>query len=104
MLTIFPEGNIFRTPELQDIKPGLARIALQANSLYGDSDVKIVPIAIQYDRDYPTWGSRVRVNIGKAISVSDYDHRQPKASGKQLTADLTAALRSAISLGSVGTH
>jgi 1-acyl-sn-glycerol-3-phosphate acyltransferase len=92
MLTIFPEGNIFRTPELQEIKPGLARIALQAHSLYGDIDVKIVPVAIQYDRDYPTWGSRVRVNIGKAIPVNNYDHRQPKASGKQLTADLTAAL------------
>ncbi len=94
MLTVFPEGNIFRTPEVQPLKPGVARIALQAQG-HRKADapsVKILPVSMQYSQTYPRRGCQVRIRIGEPIDTAAYDVRTPKTAAKQLAQDLKAAL------------
>ncbi|MEM9164254.1 MAG: 1-acyl-sn-glycerol-3-phosphate acyltransferase [Cyanobacteria bacterium P01_F01_bin.4] len=93
MLVIFPEGDIFRDNQIHRLKPGLARIALKAQQGMRHRPVNIVPVSLAYDRPYPTWGSRVQIQIGAPLQVSQYSQvGSPKTQAKQLTADLSTAL------------
>lgn len=92
-LVIFPEGGIFRDNEVHPLKPGLARIALQAESSQPGLGVKIVPISIRYSQPLPQWGCKVEVRIGVPLQAAAYDHEHPKQGAKQLTADLEAVLK-----------
>lgn len=91
-LVIFPEGNIFRDRDLHPLKPGLARLALQAESSQANLGIKIIPIHITYSEPVPHWGCDVRVNIGTPIPVADYRTGSTKQEAQRLTADLTTAL------------
>ncbi|MEH2444422.1 MAG: 1-acyl-sn-glycerol-3-phosphate acyltransferase [Nostoc sp.] len=92
-LVIFPEGNIFRDGQVHQLKPGIARLALSAES--GDSGlgVKIIPIGINYSQPYPNWGTDVSIHIGSPIRVTDYMHGSIKQDAKNMTADLAKALQ-----------
>ena len=92
MMVIYPEGNIFRDGNLRPLKPGLARLALQAELSQADLGGKIVPIHLSYDQPYPTWGCKVRVNIGAPLSVQNYISGSVKDDARWLTADLKTAL------------
>lgn len=92
MMVIFPEGNIFRDDQIHDLKPGLARLALQAETSQQHLGVKIVPIAIRYSQPYPTWGTDVEVQIGVPLSVDQYRAGNPKQAAQRLTQDLKASL------------
>jgi 1-acyl-sn-glycerol-3-phosphate acyltransferase len=98
MLTIFPEGNIFREPELQPLKKGLARIAMQAIAMQPDLDLKIIPVSIRYSQPVPTFRDRVSLNIGTPLSVSEYQHLSTKAGAQILTQDLAQKLTDAIAM------
>jgi 1-acyl-sn-glycerol-3-phosphate acyltransferase len=91
-LVIFPEGGI-RKGKLHPLKQGIARLAISAESNYPGLGVKIVPIAIDYSRTNPTWGTNVNINIGKPIKVSDYLGSSCKTDAKLLTADLASSLQ-----------
>jgi 1-acyl-sn-glycerol-3-phosphate acyltransferase len=93
MLVIYPEGGIFRDREVHTLKPGIARLALTAESSYPGLGVKILPIGINYSDPYPHWGSDVSIHIGSAIKVADYAHGNVKQDAKCLTADLAKALQ-----------
>lgn len=98
VLVIFPEGGDLdrnRFCELNRLQPGLARLALQAEASQPNLGVQIVPITITYSRPRVPWRSKARIQIAQPIQVSKYCLEKPKASAKQLTADLEAALRSA---------
>ncbi len=91
-LVIFPEGGI-RKGQLHPLKPGIARLALSAESNHPPLGVKIVPISINYSRTNPTWGTNVSINIGKPIKVADYLASNTKLGAKMLTADLASSLQ-----------
>ncbi|HLO50316.1 MAG TPA: lysophospholipid acyltransferase family protein [Kamptonema sp.] len=94
MLTIFPEGGIFQDREVHPLKPGLARLALQAESNHPGLGVKIVPISIRYHPCIPRWGSRVKITIGAPLSAADYSRGgSAKKEAQLLTADLEMALK-----------
>ncbi len=93
MLAIFPEGAIFHDGELHPLKPGLARLAIQAESLHPNLGVKILPINLEYQPRIPQWRSQVKITIAPPLEVSHYCLDTPKESGNQLTADLETALR-----------
>jgi 1-acyl-sn-glycerol-3-phosphate acyltransferase len=93
MLVIFPEGNIFRDSFLHPLKPGLARMALSAESSHPGLGVKIVPVAISYSQPFPHWGCDVNIRIGSALSVASYS---TGASVKQNAKHLTTALEKAL--------
>jgi len=101
MLVIYPEGGIFRDHQIHRLKPGLARLALQAESQSCHLGVKIVPVSLRYTPPYPTWRSSVRVAIGKPLDVASYldtpaakplTSDELKSSARTLTDDLAAAM------------
>ena len=94
MLVIFPEGGIFQDGEVHPIKPGLARLAIQAESIEPGLGVKIVPMSIRYRPRIPRWGSDVKIAIGSPLSVADYAASgSTKKEARLLTADLEIALK-----------
>lgn len=97
MLVIYPEGGIFRDQKVHRLKPGLARLAVQAEAIRPSLGVHIVPVSLHYDSAFPTWRSRVHVAIGRPLAVADYlgDNLTAEAlknNAKQLTCDLQTAL------------
>jgi 1-acyl-sn-glycerol-3-phosphate acyltransferase len=92
MLTIYPEGNLFRDGKLHPLKKGLARIAMQSVSLQPDLDLKIIPICLDYEDLTPKFRDRVTVKIGKPLPVQAYQHLSSKAAAEQLHQDLTRSL------------
>lgn len=93
MLVIYPEGNIFRDSKLHPLKPGLARIALQAEASRPQLDMKIVPIHLRYEQPFPKRGCKVKIQIGKPIEVATYSQGSVKQKAQQLTQDLENVLR-----------
>jgi 1-acyl-sn-glycerol-3-phosphate acyltransferase len=98
MLVIYPEGGIFRDNRVHRLKPGLARLALQAEAAKPGLGVQIVPVGLQYDQPFPGWGCKGSVRFGPPIAVADYltdgsSADAIKANAKQLTADLQHALK-----------
>lgn len=93
MVVIFPEGGIFRESEVQRLKPGVARIALEVETNQPGSGIKILPINIQYTHLYPRWGTDVTINIGKPIDVAKYGQGNVKENTRQLTAGLKTVLK-----------
>lgn len=91
-LVIFPEGNIYR--QAANLKPGLARLALQAEASQADLNVQIVPISIQYSKPLVPWRSAVKIQVGQSLSAAEYSSEHPKQGAKRLTADLEQVLRS----------
>ncbi len=92
MLTIYPEGNIFRDGTLHPLKKGLARIAIQSVSLKPDLDLKVIPICLNYEQPVPKFRSRASVRIGKPLQVQNYQHLSSKVGAEQLHQDLTRSL------------
>lgn len=92
MLVIFPEGGIFRDKQLHPLKPGLARLALQAEVSQPDLAVQIVPIYLDYSQEIPQWGCKVEIRIGAPLQVADYTQGGTKQEAQRLTQDLATAL------------
>jgi len=93
-LVIFPEGNIFRGPQVHPLKPGLARLAIQAESDKPGLDLKILPIRIHYSQPVPQWRCDVNIRIGSPLKVADYCGGSSKLEAQRLTADLERSLKS----------
>lgn len=93
MLVIYPEGDIFRDGEIHPLKPGIARLSLNAEFSQPGLGVKVIPISINYSQPYPNWGTDVSINIGTAINVADYTNGAAKPNAKRLTEDLAKVLR-----------
>ncbi|WP_225938447.1 lysophospholipid acyltransferase family protein [Leptothermofonsia sichuanensis] len=94
VLVIFPEGDIFRGRDIQPLKPGLARLALQAEANQPDLDTRIVPIHIHYNQPTVPWKSRVKIQIGTPLRVADYNLGSPKNDAQLLTCGLFRSLKS----------
>lgn len=95
-MVIFPEGGIFRDGKLHPLKPGLARLALQAELSQPGLGVQIVPISLDYEQPYPEWGCDVTIRIGQPLRVSNYCQPECRDVTKQNARRLTQALASAL--------
>ena len=91
-LVIFPEGNIYREAAVQPLKPGLARLAIQAETSHPNLGVQVVPMNVQYHNPSVPWGCRVTVNIGQPLAVADYCTGHGKQDAKTLTTSLATAM------------
>ncbi len=92
MLTIFPEGNIFRDGSLHPLKQGLSRIAMQAESLKPGLGLKIIPIHFNYEHPTPKFRDRVSIQIGQPLQVQTYQQFSTKTGAEKLHQDLTRSL------------
>jgi 1-acyl-sn-glycerol-3-phosphate acyltransferase len=99
MLVIYPEGGIFRDHKVHRLKPGLARIALQAEAQTHELGVKILPVSLRYEDAYPHWRNKVEIAFGRPLEVAAYlptQQNRPltaeelKTTARRLTDDLTA--------------
>jgi 1-acyl-sn-glycerol-3-phosphate acyltransferase len=93
MLVIFPEGGIFNDYEIHPLKRGTALISLQAQTEQPNKQVKILPVTICYSQPYPKWGTKVKVNIGLPLTVSEYLDKSMRQSSQKLTKTLQASLQ-----------
>ena len=93
MLVIYPEGGIHRDGQVHPLKPGIARLAVTAESTYPGLDIKVIPVGIHYSEPYPHWGTDVSIHIGEPIKAADYMNGNLKQEAKRLTADLTHKLK-----------
>lgn len=91
-LVIFPEGNIFRQDEIQPLKPGLARMAIQAETDHLNLGIQLVPMTIHYSHQVPHWGCHVDIKIGSPLQISKYCNGSIKQAAQELTQDLQTAL------------
>lgn len=96
VLVIFPEGNIFRQRQIQPLKPGLARLAIQAEADRPGLGVQVVPIVVDYSQTMPSWGCNVRIGVAPPLPVNRYCQGPNKQGALQLTADLEVALKSVL--------
>jgi 1-acyl-sn-glycerol-3-phosphate acyltransferase len=92
MLTIFPEGNIFRDGTLHPLKKGLSRIAMQAEALKPGLDLKIIPINLNYEHPIVKFRDRVSIELGKPLEVKTYQQFSTKTGAEKLHQDLTKSL------------
>lgn len=93
VLVMFPEGNIFRENCVKPLKPGFARIALQAEASKCNLGIRVVPIAIKYSQEVPHRGCNVVINVGCPLKVADYRGDNVKRSAQHLTEDLQNSLK-----------
>lgn len=92
MLVIFPEGGIFKDGVVHPLKPGLARLALQAEALTPGLGVKIVPLTLHYGNPNVPWRCGATIRIGAPLTVADYAQSTPKENARLLTGDLSKVL------------
>ena len=93
MLVIFPEGGIFNDYEIHPLKRGAALIALQAQTDRPEKEVKILPVTIRYSQPYPSWGTKINVNIGSPLTVNQYLDKSVRQSSRKLTNALQEILQ-----------
>lgn len=102
MLVIYPEGGIRREDRIHGLKPGLARLAVQAEAARTGLGVQVLPVDIYYGAAYPGWRSPAQIHIGAPLPVNAYLHGDEspealKAGAAELTKDLKARLESLVS-------
>lgn len=93
MLVIFPEGGIYNDNQIHPLKRGVALIALQAETDKSNRRVKILPVGIRYSDPYPSWRTKVKVDIGLPLTVAEYLNGSLRQSSQNLTAALEEKLR-----------
>lgn len=95
-LMLFPEGGIVRDQPVRPLKPGLARLVLQAEaSALEPLQIPIVPIAIQY-QPAPGWRSHITITISPPLHTADYRQSTDKQTAQAITTALEAALLKAL--------
>jgi 1-acyl-sn-glycerol-3-phosphate acyltransferase len=92
ILVIFPEGGI-RKGRVHPLKPGIARLALRAESDHPGLGVQILPVSINYSHLNPSWGTKVNIDIGMPIPVAKYVRGGVKEDAMFLTNDLSKTLQ-----------
>lgn len=91
-LMLFPEGGIVRDQPLRSLKPGLARLVLQAEALSSERlHIPIVPIAIHY-QPAPVWRSHITITISPPLYTSDYRQSTSKQTAQVITDALEESL------------
>lgn len=94
---IFPEGKSHDVLQLQQVKTGAARLALQAVAL-GAKDLRLVPVGINYEFK-ERFRSSVWVNVGEPIAVAAWapaDAADEKRAMRELTAELDRRLKACV--------
>ena len=94
MLTIFPEGNIFRDRQIHSLKRGVARIALDVATDMSETEVNILPVSLRYSDPFPSWGADVQIDIGEPLNAAEYlSDSSLRRSSQKLTVDLEQRLK-----------
>lgn len=101
MLVIYPEGGIRREDHIHGLKPGLARLAVQAEAARSGLGLQVLPVDIFYGEAFPNWRCPAQIHIGEPLRVQGYLQGQDapealKAGAQQLTRDLQTRLEAMV--------
>ncbi|MBA4149336.1 MAG: 1-acyl-sn-glycerol-3-phosphate acyltransferase [Verrucomicrobia bacterium] len=94
---IFPEGKSHDALKVDKVRSGAARIALQAFQ-QGATDLKIVPLGINYERK-EKFRSSIWVRVGDPISLGEWRERiqeDERAAMRALTAEVDRGLKQVV--------
>ncbi len=94
-VALFPEGLSYDVPNLQPMKTGAARIALETQDLHG-VQVQIVPVGLTYERKWK-FRSRVLLRVGKPVRAAGEFEKYacaPRVAVRALTERIGEALQS----------
>jgi 1-acyl-sn-glycerol-3-phosphate acyltransferase len=90
---IFPEGGIVRDEPLRSLKPGLARLILQAeSSAEQPAPIPIIPIALHYTPE-AQFGASVWVDVSPPFTSQQFSGTSDKQKAAQITEYLEIVLR-----------
>jgi 1-acyl-sn-glycerol-3-phosphate acyltransferase len=90
---IFPEGGIVRDQLLRPLKPGLARLILQAESTAKQPlSIPIIPVALHYT-PAAQLGATVWVDVNPSFTSSQFSGDSEKRKAAQMTEHLETVLR-----------
>lgn len=96
VLVIFPEGDVMRDRYVKYLKPGFARLAIQAQKTQkAGPDIKVVPVVLDYGCSVPKQGCGLTIKIGLPLNITDYQGPTKKAAAT-LSGDLKIALNGLI--------
>lgn len=90
-LMLFPEGGIVRDQPLRPLKPGFARLVLQAESALKNQAIPVVPIAIHYQPN-AVWRAKVTIRILPPLYSNNYWQEDEKQTAIALTQAIQEAL------------
>lgn len=95
-ISLFPEGHTHANLRVEQLRTGLARIALDAERSHAyQLGVQIVPVGLNF-LVRQAFRSDVHVAFGPPLRAADYrtlDEQDPRAAARALTDDLAAAMR-----------
>ena len=94
-ILVLVEGTSEHEKRLRNLKKGAARMMFQTYEKYGDTDISIVPVGVNYT-DSHRFRSTVSFQIKEALLLEDYLdlYKESKAKAiKKVTADLQEAMR-----------
>jgi 1-acyl-sn-glycerol-3-phosphate acyltransferase len=89
-IALFPEGKSHSEPQLQPLKTGAARIALETVRRYPGCGLAVVPVGLLFDAKQ-AFRSRALVQVGEPIEAPLAS--EGPAEGRALTARIDAGLR-----------
>lgn len=90
-LVVFPEGGIVRDQLVRPLKPGLARLVLQAEAAMNGESIPVVPIALHYEpRDQRR--AAITIHIAPPLYSRDYQHDDEKQTAQRLTQAIEASI------------
>lgn len=96
VLVIFPEGDVMHDRYAQYLKPGFARLAIQAQKRKtAGPNIQILPVTIDYGHHSPQKGCNLSIRIGLPLNTAQYTGPTKKASAT-LISDLKVALNGLI--------
>lgn len=83
-LVLFPEGGIVKDQPVRSLKPGFARLILQAESSLGAGTIPVVPIAIRYHpRDQRR--AAITIHISPPLRSCNFQGEDEKHTAQHLT-------------------
>ena len=94
-ILILAEGDTKHEKRLRSIQKGTARMAFGAIEEYGDMDILVVPIGVNYT-DSTRFRSEVMIEVGESIPLSKYlpvYRENPRKAIKQLTDAVEVGMR-----------
>lgn len=92
VLVIFPEGDVMHDRTVKFLKPGFARLAIQAQKKQRSGpSIKVLPVSLDYGCSVPQQGCSIHIKIGLPLNIIDYPGPTKKAAAT-LSSDLKVAL------------
>ena len=96
---IFAEGISLHGRRIEPLKKGCARMVLGAMETLNESEIRVVPVGMNYQNDPSKFRHRLFIDIGKPILVSEYQEQYAENASKTvnvLTQSIQESMKAAV--------